>query len=486
MLNCSETVQLCRKYTSLSESEIKKVHQVSQQLELIADLTETDVFIDCRIKGTNNSIVVAEASPSSGKTLYNDPYVGTIVYEAFEPSVFFSYRTGKNSRFNHAVTQKSQLVKQSVVPIKNDEGTVIALLIKEEAKTETTRSVQQIRSISPEPEVMWELFFGLSKDRPNVSQIMREHFILADADRKVVYLNASAQNFIRELFDIPCPEGMHLAELLPFAVSVFESDQDLVIEEVRIKKHFLEVKKVNIFKENETTGMLLLIRDITELRTKERELAVKTVAIREVHHRVKNNLQTVASLLRLQIRNGVSDECKIHLLASLNRVLSIASVYELILSNENEDKDYVDIVTLSRKVASNLIQHGEIPIDVHFAGNSILFDSKKAVSISLVVNELVQNSIKHAFDGRESGEISITFDMLESEINLIVKDNGIGMKSNSVPSLGLDIVRMLIEHDLSGSYQIKSSERGVGNIVTFPLEQEDAFIHEQENLVGRR
>lgn len=486
MLNCCETVQLCRKYTSLTEKEIKKVHQVSQQLELIADLSETNVFIDCRIKGTNNSIVVAEASPSSGKTLYNDPYVGTIVYEAFEPSVFLSYRTGKDIRFNHAVTQKSQLVKQSVVPIKNDEGNVIALLIKEEALTETTRSVQQIRSMSPAPEVMWELFFGLSKDRPNVSQIMREHFILADADRKVVYLNASAQNFIKELFNIDYPEGMHLAELLPFAVSVFESDQDLVIEEVRIRTHFLEVKKVSIFKENERTGMLLLIRDITDLRTKERELAVKTVAIREVHHRVKNNLQTVASLLRLQIRNGVSEECRIHLMDSLNRVLSIASVYELILSNENKDKDYVDIVTLSRKVVSNLIQHCDIPITAHFGGSSIWFDSKKAVSISLVVNELVQNSIKHAFDGRESGEISVTFDMRRKDIILIVKDDGGGMKNDSVPSLGLDIVRMLIEQDLSGHYQIKSSERGVENIVTFPLEQEEAYVHEKENLVGGR
>lgn len=488
MLNCSQTERLCRQHTSLNGSDIYKIQQVAQQLELVANLSETNVFIDCRIKGTNNSVVVAEASPSSGKTLYNDPYVGTIIYEAFEPSVFFSFRTGKNIRFNHAVTQKGQLVKQSVVPIKNDAGNVIALLIKEEEIQETTPSVQQIRSLSPAPEVMWELFFGLSKDRPNVSQIMREHFILVDAFMRAVYLNPSAQNFIMELYNISRTEGEQITDLLPFVRTLIESEMDLVIEEIRINKHFLEVKKVSIYKEDERTGMLILIRDITDLRTKERELVVKSVAIREVHHRVKNNLQTVASLLRLQIRNGVSDESKVHLTDSLNRVLSIATVYELILSNEDVDKEKVDIVSLSKKIGTNLIQHcehTELSIVMKYEGSSIWSDSKKAVSISLVVNELVQNSIKHAFLCRKEGEISVIFEQKMNDILLIVEDNGSGMKRDAVPSLGLEIVRMLIEHDLSGSYQIKSSEKGIRNIVIFPLDQEETANYGQEDSISR-
>lgn len=489
MLNCYQTERLCRQHTSLDDSDIDKIQQVARQLDLIANLSETNVFIDCRVKGTNNSIVVAEASPSSGKTLYNHPYVGTIIYEAFEPSVFFSFRTGKNIIFNNAVTQKGQLVKQSVVPIKNDAGSVIAMLIKEEGMKETTPAVQQIRSLSPAPEVMWELFFGLSKDRPNVSDIMREHFILVDVSMEVVYLNPSAQNFIVELYNISETIGRHVCDLLPFVKALIESNEDLVIKEIKLRKHFLEVKKVNIYKEDEMTGMLILIRDITDLRTKEQELIVKSVAIREIHHRVKNNLQTVASLLRLQIRNGVPEESKVHLTDSLNRVLSIASVYELILSNENVDEDMVDIASLSKKVGNTLIQHcenTELSIIMDYKGNSIYADSKKAVSIALVVNELVQNSIKHAFIGRKKGIISVSFERKKNDILLTVKDNGTGMKKNAVPSLGLDIVRMLIEHDLAGEYYIKSSENGTRNHVTFPQEQEETTEYEQADLTSRR
>ncbi|MBM7649280.1 two-component sensor histidine kinase [Bacillus ectoiniformans] len=464
---------LCRQHTSLTETDIEKIEQVAAQLELIADLSEANVFIDCQVKGTNNAIVVAEAAPTSGKTLYHDPYVGTIVYEVFEPSVFFSYRTGKNILFNRAVTQRGKLVKQSVAPIKNDEGQVIGMLIKEEDMPEMKAS-EKMRPLSSAPEMLWELFFGLSQDRPSVSDIMREYFILIDASHQVVYVNSSARSFVSEVYHILEPEGKMVTDVLPFIAPIMELNQDLVIQEMKIPSHFLEVKKVNIYQDDEITGMLILLRDITDLRMKERELVVKSVAIREIHHRVKNNLQTVASLLRLQIRNGVAEESRGHLTDSLNRVLSIASVYEIILANEQGDDDEVDIVSLSKKVGNMLLQHSEhsdVSIQMNYIGDTILLDSKKAVSIALVVNELIQNSIKHAFINRPSGEITVGFEKRQDDILLSVTDNGVGIKKEMNHSLGLDIVKMLIEHDLAGEYDIQSSQLGTKNIITFPIDQ---------------
>ncbi|KIL78580.1 sensor histidine kinase [Bacillus badius] len=486
MLNCSQVSRLCREHTSLSEREIEKIEQVSRQLQLIADLTGANVFIDCPMREPTNAIVVAEASPSSGETLYYEPYVGTVVYEQFEPSVFLSLRAGKSVLFNKAVTQRGIFVKQSVTPIKNDKDQVIGTLIKEE---HDPREIQKMKSLSPATEMLWELFFSTDQERPALSDIMKEHFILIDSSMEIVYANPSAKTFIAEVYNLgPC-EGKPAEEVMPFIKPVIHSRKDLVIEEIQVSRFFLEVKKVDIYKQDQVTGMLILIRDVTDLRMKERELVVKSVVIREIHHRVKNNLQAVASLLRLQIRKGVSEESRGYLTDSLNRVLSIASVYEIILANDNIDDDEVDIVSLSNKIAQMIIQnsHSE-QLDLQFScrGEPILADSKKAVSIALVVNELVQNSIKHAFHNRPAGAVDVTFKREKSKVTLTVADNGTGMKKEAKRSLGLDIVKNLIEHDLSGEYYIGSSSQGTTVIVSFTLEQEGVKEYGSTDSAGRR
>ncbi|KAB7706663.1 histidine kinase [Bacillus aerolatus] len=474
MLNCDQAGRLCREFTSLDEREIARIEEVSRQLQLIADLSGANVFVDCQMKGSTNAIVVAEASPSSGGTLYHEPYVGTVVYEQFEPSVFLSQRTGKSVLFNKAVTQRGIFVKQSVAPIKNDHGEVIGMLIKEEQDSESKVS-QKMKSLSPATEMLWELFFFTDHDRPALSDIMKEHFILIDSSLRIVYANPSAKSFITEVFNFEDCEGRPAAHVLPFIEPVIQSKKDLVIEEVQVAGFFLEVKKVVIYKNDHVTGMLILIRDVTDLRMKERELVVKSVMIREIHHRVKNNLQTVASLLRLQIRKGVSEESKGYLTDSLNRVLSIASVYEIILSGDDGDNDQVDIVSLSNKIAAMLIQnHGSehATLELKCEGESMFVDSKKAVSIALIVNELVQNAIKHAFHHRSSGTISVQFESRGDEVTLSVADDGTGMGKTAKRSLGLDIVKNLIEHDLSGEYYIGSSVEGTTVIVSFSLGKE--------------
>ncbi len=119
------------------------------------------------------------------------------------------------------------------------------------------------------------------------------------------------------------------------------------MHEVTILNKVFQVKKVSLKQENPTNGAFITFRDMTELRERERELVVKSVMIQEIHHRVKNNLQTIASLLRLQMRRGLPEESKGHFVESLNRILSIASVYEIILSNSSVDN--VDILSLIEK-----------------------------------------------------------------------------------------------------------------------------------------
>ncbi|MHA6259268.1 sensor histidine kinase [Sporosarcina sp. CAU 1771] len=476
--------QLCQEYTLLNEEEIQTIERTAEQLQLIADMTSTNIFIDCLVKDSLNAIVVAEASPSSGESIYNDPYVGTMVYEEFEPSVFLSFRTGKKLFFNNAVTQNGRLVHQSVVPIKNDSGVVIATLIKEELEFEDKLMTATKKNAKTSKALLWELYFGTDLGRPALSDILKEHFILVDSSLRIVYANPAAQNYFAEKFGVEGGIGKKVTKVIPFISPFIETEKDLVLKEIKVGKTFLEVRKVDIYQDDHMHGMLILLRDITDLRMKERELVLKSVAIKEIHHRVKNNLQTVASLLNLQIRRGVSNESKGYLTDSLNRVLSIASVYEIILSGDHADEDQVDIVQLSNKIASMLLQNNatDKAIELEVSNEEIIENSKKAVSIALVVNELVQNSINHAFSYRQTGYIRVQFKQQRNQIILKVRDNGSGFQNEMKSSLGLDIVKTIIEHDLTGSYTIDSSSNGTMVLVTFPKEGKDFIDDEKKNI----
>lgn len=198
---------------------------------------------------------------------------------------------------------------------------------------------------------------------------------------------------------------------------------------------------------------------------------MKSVAIREIHHRVKNNLQTIASLLRLQMRRGLPEESKIHFEESLNRITSIASVYEIILSNSTVDD--VDLYQLIEKIGNALVMESgvDMNISISYSGPNIQIKSDKAVTVALVVNELIQNCVKHAFKTIEFGEIEVLLQQMDGQIMVQVIDNGEGYSPPSKTSLGLDIVQTLIEHDLSGQFKIQKAENGTVASVVFPLKE---------------
>ena len=231
-------------------------------------------------------------------------------------------------------------------------------------------------------------------------------------------------------------------------------------------------------------GHLLVIQDLTELRTKEKELMMKSVVIQEIHHRVKNNLQTVASLLRLQMRKGFPEESKSYFEDTLNRVFSISSVYELILANEDAEDDDVDIIELTKKVCSTMVlneSNKKVNLIIGSNGNRILTSSRKAVSIALIVNELVQNSLKHAFPEDTDGKIIVNFYSKTDSLELHISDNGVGIKQTK-SSLGLEIVRNLVVNDLNGEFSYVPEDIGTHAVITFPVSPEVIIYYEKENI----
>lgn len=476
MINNNSVIALCKRHTNLPEEDIARIQEVVNSLSLIADLNQANVFVDCPTREGKHAIVVAEAAPTTAKSVYKKPVVGKFAYEAFEPAVFFTLRTGKQMFLNRALTQEGKTVEQSVVPIKGSHNKVIGTLIMEKDISEKLQHQHKLEALSEATETLSGILIGMAEDRPIIPEVIEESLFFIDHETKILYCNPAATNLVLEICGREFRVGTPFLRYFPCLEDVIEDGEELLVKEISIGNKVFRIKKISLGQPEQSAGTFVIFRDITELREKERELIVKSVAIREIHHRVKNNLQTVASLLRLQMRRGIPDESKVHFIESLNRILSIASVYEIILSNSSVDD--VDIYSLIEKIGNMLVfseDHENKEIAITYSGPKLLIKSNKAVSVALIINELIQNCMKHAFKEMNQGNIDVRFEQQGQEIEVKVLDNGAGYSPKAKPSLGLDIVKMMIEHDLSGSFKIERADRGTLVTVKFPLDGEEVY-----------
>ncbi|ARI79124.1 sensor histidine kinase [Halobacillus mangrovi] len=470
MIDIEEIESLCKSKTSLETSDIEKIKEVSNSMQLMADLSKANVFIDCLLTNEKHAIVVAEAAPTTVKSIYQNRVVGTIAYETFEPAVLYCLQSGNAMTSNRAITQERKKVEQSVVPIFNDEDVVIGALIMEKDISEQVEDREELEALSKTTESLSGLLLGHADQQPLVPELMEEALFFVGLDGELLYSNPAAINLLHELKGTNCDYGENLVEHLPILTDIVEKEEELLVTEMEAFDKTFKVKKIRLPLNEKYNGMFIILRDLTDLREKEKELIIKSVAIKEIHHRVKNNLQTVASLLRLQMRRGIPEESKVYFLESLNRILSIASVYEVILSNSSIDE--VDIYELTERIGDMLVYTGysSKKVTIDYSGDSLTIESGRAVSIALIINELIQNCVNHAFEGKARGHIDVIFNQDSRMMDVIVRDNGVGFKGKNTSSLGLDIVKRMAEHDLSGEFEIAGMEKGTEARLRFPKE----------------
>lgn len=219
---------------------------------------------------------------------------------------------------------------------------------------------------------------------------------------------------------------------------------------------------------------IVILQDITELRKKDEELLIKSVVIKEIHHRVKNNLQTIASLLRLQERRAKSEETKSVLKDCIGRVNSIAIVHEYL---SQQDTGLIDVGRVAKGIYQAIISsmlNPEFKLAATFKADAVELPSEKATSIALILNELLQNAIEHAFTGRVSGKLDVRFTDEGRCYYLEIIDDGVGLPADfdinsSRSSLGLKIIKTMAEADLQGKFTlVNNANGGVCALVVIP------------------
>ena len=218
-------------------------------------------------------------------------------------------------------------------------------------------------------------------------------------------------------------------------------------------------------------GMTISIVEISLIKNMLKEVINKSTVIKEVHHRVKNNLQTIASLLRLQTRRTNSYVVAKAFVESINRISSIALVYEA-LSQEGEN--VVDMKDCIKNILSMIIGNMVEPnksIKAEIRGQEIYLSGNQASNVSLCITELVQNALEHAFVFRKNGNIVVLLKQINREIIITVEDDGVGLsgKKSKPGSLGLEIIQMITTETLKGSFKLESHTYGSVAEIRFPM-----------------
>lgn len=226
-----------------------------------------------------------------------------------------------------------------------------------------------------------------------------------------------------------------------------------------------------LFAGKKFVGALVILSDISSVKRIEKELMEKHTVIKEIHHRVKNNLQTITSLLRLQMRRTNSKVVEKILNQSINRILSIALIHEA-LSKQNFE--VVNIKQTSYNILQTVLSNMVDPnknITGEISGTEVFLPATVASNVSLCITELIQNAVEHAFITRSEGNIRVAVGRKQDEVFITVEDNGIGIASDKVlhgGRLGTQIVDNIIRRKLKGEFSLESYRYGTNACLRFP------------------
>ena len=480
--------ELLRERKDLAENDRNFLRRVVECLQLLADIARADVLLYCPTDRADSAVVVAEAKPNTVPPIHPEPLVNRTVTAGDEPAVLRALVGGKiESVVNRMLVHGSPTV-QEVFPVRND-NRVIAVLSIETSMLERERqrkksivfrrAVAQMRNMV----LRGQLDGGL-----NIGPL-GEHDgpMVIDSRGYFVYISSIAENLYRKLGYTHSLLGTRVADLSTDESVFFKAmESGACVEQLVQEGSLVWIKKAIplvvsnprswvgrlLPNRSEMDGAIVVIHDITEERQKEQELRIKSAMIQEIHHRVKNNLQTIAALLRLQARRTGSVDVSEILQQTISRILSIAVVHEFL---SHDDSSIIDVKEVCQRIVNEVTQgilDPEKKIKFVLTGSSMYLAAQQATSCALIVNELLQNAVEHGYPNRSEGTVTITLQDLGTEMRVEIADDGQGLpdgfNASDYGSLGLQIVQTLVRDDLRGQFTLDNGVGGVRAIVTFP------------------
>ncbi|MGZ4804864.1 MAG: sensor histidine kinase [Ilumatobacteraceae bacterium] len=458
--------ELCRQHTSLTRDEINHLKQLVSEWGLLADLCFADLLL--YVPSTDSEwLIVAQVRPATGQTIYLSDYVG-VPADNERPLLTSAFETGEIREGEISVDQLPEPARMLAIPVRCG-GRPIAVLSREWS-SRTGRQLgelertylgifQRFAAMIAEGSFPFHGLVGDSSAAPRVG----DGVMVLDEEARVRYASPNAVSALHRVGISANAVGMRLAELgfNDSPVRLAYEDRMPVIEEFEQTPNVTLLSRcMPILAGGEVTGGVLLLRDVTEVRKRDKLLLSKDATIREIHHRVKNNLQTISSLLRLQGRRLESAEAKAAVAESVRRIRTIALVHETLSREPGDDVAFLEIVRPLLRLAEEGLQSPDRPVRFTVQGNGGRLPSTIATPLSVVLTELLQNAVDHGFpEGSTGGDVVVQLNPTEDHLNIRVINDGRGLDSrfelNKATGLGLSIVRTLVTTELAGSISMR-------------------------------
>lgn len=458
-------------------SRMEALHRLVGDWQLLADLSFADLVLFVPDHDAHRFVVVAQMRPTTGPTSYQDDLVGSVVNAADRPQLAVAITEGRICRENDPIWVAGSPVREEALPVRAS-GHVVAVVARATnlaaARTPSQLEIAYLRSANELAQMLAEGRWPYPGDAaPEGGPRVGDGLIRLDAEGAVTFASPNALSAYRRLGHVGDLTGASLAEVTralgdrgapaigePVAVIArgrTPGNSDLQAGDVVVQLRALPLRPGG-----DHIGALVLVHDVTELRRRERALLTKDATIREIHHRVKNNLQTVAALLRLQARRMAAPEAREALEESVRRVSSIAVVHETLSGTLDEPVSFDEVAD---RVLAMVAEVAGTAVAVTRVGSFGVLPAEVATPLAMALSELVHNAVEHGYDDGARGRVDIVVECPSPErLRVAVVDDGRGLPTGfdieDSDRLGLAIVRTLVEGELGGTLSLSGRSEG--------------------------
>lgn len=479
----SSLTTLVQRFATLPSEDRATILEIGRDFQLLADLALADLVLWVRTTD-DDFVAIGQARPSSAATLFYRDLIGQRVREQWAPAVHEAYESGVTVRSTEPDWFDEIPTQLTVTPVfrggqrRTAESRPIAIITRHTNLGDTRVVSRQERTFRECGDDMFAMIEQGDFPDTNAPPIERrgapraaDGLIKVNTEGIVTFASANALSAMNKLGFGGELEGEELAEVTSELV---ESRGRVTVDEalplvvtgrapwmtdVEARDVNVTMRAIPIRRGGSRTGAIILLRDTTDVRHQQQELLTKDATIREIHHRVKNNLQTVAALLRIQARRSRTDEARESLTQAMRRVASIAVVHDTLAGGFSEEVDFDQVFTRVMKLIAE-VSSREKRVWPRFEGTFGSLPSEYATPLALALTELVTNAVEHGLADRE-GEVVVTAHRDSTGLLATVMDTGAGVNPERIGSgLGTQIVRTLVEGELGGKIAWSNPDEG--------------------------
>ena len=481
-----------RDRSPLDANQKRRIRELTADWQLLADLSFADLILWVPLRKDFKSwptgyVAVAHIRPTTAATVFPQDVIGDEIAWGARPRIDQALSGAEIVRDAQPEKFGELLIKEETIPVIFEEQ-VIAVISRHrnaELMRQPSRLELNYREVAHNVyRMVAEGTFPYTEHSELFDSAVRvgDGLIRLDVSGAIIYASPNAKSAFNRMGLAGELDGNVLGEIArkvsqikreahEEAMEVSLSGKSLRRVEIENTRGTVDLLVLPLLAGGDRIGAIVLLQNVTELRRRERELVTKDATIREIHHRVKNNLQTVSALLRLQSRRIEDPAASAALNEAVRRIASIALVHETLSSSTEASVAFDDVLDRLIKHALELSPRmGEL--NIARTGELGSLDPRIATPLSLVVTELIHNALEHGL--AESGaNLTVEVSRLEDAAQIVIFDDGVGLPDGFTilesANLGLQIVRTLTENELKGTIKLIRTNRGTEAQLNFPI-----------------